>query len=34
LDSWDDRKHPFVWVKTADDVLRRRNMKSISASVH
>jgi transposase len=34
LDSWDDHKHPFVWVKTADDVLRRRNMKPISASVH
>jgi hypothetical protein len=21
LDSWDDHKHPFVWVKTAEEVI-------------
>lgn len=32
LDSWDDHKHPFVWVKTADDLLCRQNMNPISVS--
>lgn len=34
LESWDDRKQPFVWVRTADVVLRRQNPKPISVSVH
>jgi hypothetical protein len=29
LDAWNERKHPFVWVKTADQVLRRSNRKPI-----
>ena len=34
LDAWNERKHPFVWVKTADQVLRRYNQKPISGPVH
>ena len=25
IDGWNDRKHPFVWTKTADDILMRAN---------
>jgi transposase len=34
LDAWNEHKHPFVWVKTADQVLRRYNQKLISGPVH
>ena len=33
LDAWNERKHHFVWVKTADQVLRRYNQKPISGPV-
>ena len=34
IDSWNARRHPFVWVKTADEILARANQKAISAAVH
>jgi len=34
LDAWNERRRPFVWVKTADQVLRRYNPKPISGPVH
>ncbi len=34
LDNWEARKHPFAWVKTPEQVLRRRNVKAISAARH
>jgi transposase len=33
LDAWNERKHPFVWVKTADQALRRYNQKLISGAL-
>jgi hypothetical protein len=27
IDGWNDRKHPFIWTKTADDILDRINRK-------
>jgi hypothetical protein len=30
IDGWNDRKHPFIWTKTADDILDRINRKRIS----
>jgi len=26
LDAWDDNKHPFVWVKTPDQILAKASM--------
>jgi hypothetical protein len=34
IDQTAEGKHPFVWVKTADQVLRRYNQKPISGPVH
>jgi transposase len=34
LDAWNERKHPFAWVKTADQVLRPYNQKLISGPAH
>jgi transposase len=34
IDGWNDRKHPFIWTKTADDVLDRINRKRISTPDH
>jgi transposase len=34
LDTWDEHKHPFSWVKIPSEVLHRPNMKAISAAVH
>jgi hypothetical protein len=34
LDAWNDRKHPFVWVKSATAVLRSYNREAISGAVH
>lgn len=28
------RRHPFVWVKTANEILAPANQKAISAAVH
>ena len=34
ITGWNDRKHPFIWTKTADDVLTKINRKRISAPSH
>ena len=34
IDGWNDRKHPFIWTKTADDILNRINRKRISTPDH
>jgi len=37
IDGWNDRAHPFVWTKTAEEVLRRatpRHQKATSATRH
>jgi transposase len=33
LDAWNSKRRPFAWVKTADDILGRINVKAISALV-
>lgn len=30
VDGWNDRCHPFVWTKTADEFLKRANRQTIS----
>ena len=35
IDSWnDDRAHPFVWTKTADEILRKANRQKTSETRH
>ena len=34
IDGWNDRKHPFIWTKTADDVLAKIKRKRISTTDH
>ncbi len=34
IDGWNDRAHPFVWTKTADQVLSRANRKKTSGTGH
>jgi hypothetical protein len=34
IDNWNARRHPFVRVKTADEILTHANQKAISAAVH
>lgn len=34
LDAWNDAKHPFSWVKTADEILERAKPKAISGAAH
>lgn len=34
LDAWNSQCRPFAWVKTADEILGRINVKAISAGVH
>ncbi len=37
IDGWNDRAHPFVWTKTAEEILKkadRRNRKTTSATRH
>jgi hypothetical protein len=29
INGWNDRKHPFIWTKTADQVLRQINRKRL-----
>ena len=30
IDGWNDRAHPFVWKKAADDILKKANRKTTS----
>jgi len=34
IDGWNDRSHPFVWTKTAEEVLKKANRKETSNSDH
>ena len=34
IDGWNDRKHPFVWTKTADETLKKANRKNTSNMDH
>ena len=34
IDGWNDRAHPFVWTKTADDILKKANRPPTSETKH
>jgi transposase/DNA-binding CsgD family transcriptional regulator len=34
IDSWNDRCHPFIWTKTADEILKKANRKNTSNARH
>ena len=34
LDGWNDRSHPFVWTKTAEDILKKANRPTTSNPRH
>src|SRR3954451_9060093 len=34
IDGWNDRCHPFVWTKTADQIIAKANRKPTSNTVH
>ena len=34
INGWNDRKHPFIWTNTGDEVLRKINRKKTSAPDH
>ena len=34
IDGWNERSHPFVWTKTADEILKKANRKKTSATSH
>ncbi len=34
IDAWNDRAHPFVWTKTADEILKKANPKKTSKTDH
>jgi len=34
IDGWNDRSHPFIWTKTADEVLAKANRKQTSDTRH
>jgi len=34
IDGWNDRCHPFVWTKTADEILKKANRQTISNTGH
>lgn len=34
VDGWNDRCHPFVWTKTADEVLKKANRQTTSNTSH
>lgn len=34
IDAWNKQRHPFVWVKTSEQILAKANPKAISGSVH
>ncbi len=33
-DGWNDRSHPFVWTKTADEILKKANRPTTSNPRH
>ena len=34
IDGWNDRAHPFVWTKTADELLKKANRQATSNASH
>ena len=34
IDGWNNRCHPFVWTKTADEILKKANRKQTSNAGH
>jgi transposase len=34
IDGWNDRAHPFIWTKTADEILKKANRKKNSSAEH
>ena len=34
IDGWNDRCHPFVWTKTAEEILKKANRKNTSNARH
>jgi transposase len=34
IDGWNDRAHPFIWTKPADQILAKANRKKISNAAH
>lgn len=34
IDAWNAKKHPFLWVKIADQILAHANHQAISALLH
>jgi hypothetical protein len=34
IDGWNDRCHPFVWTKTADQILTKANRQKTSNAGH
>ena len=30
VDGWNDRAHPFVWTKAADEILKKANRQTTS----
>ena len=34
IDGWNDRCHPFVWTKTADEILKKSNRQQTSETAH
>lgn len=34
VNGWNDRRHPFVWTKTADEILKKANRQPTSNTAH
>ena len=34
IEGWNDRCHPFVWTKTANDILKKANRQTTSNTGH
>lgn len=34
VDGWNDRSHPFVWTKTAEEILKKANRPTTSNPRH
>ncbi len=33
-DGWNERKHPFVWTMTAEDIIKKAHRSTTSSSRH
>ena len=34
IDGWNDRAHPFIWTKTADQIITKANRQTTSNAEH